>query len=74
MGLRYYVRHGTTTSFATFGTATGQMIAYLKNSDHYYEYLQFIEQVGLHIRPDPDTSLERIHLVILKRRTLYLEG
>jgi len=66
MGLGYvegvthdYVRHGTTTLFAAFDVATGQVLTQCKPRHRHQEYLQFLKEVDANVPADLN-----IHLVV----------
>ena len=66
MGLGYvegvthnYIRHGTTTLFAAFDIATGEVLAQCKNRHRHQEFLQFLKHIDKNVPKDLD-----IHLVV----------
>ena len=54
-----YVRHGTTTLFAAFDTATGDVITCCKKQHRHQEYLQFLKQIDSNVPAEME-----IHLVV----------
>ena len=66
MGLGYvegvthnYIRHGTTTLFAAFDIATGEVLTQCKNRHRHQEFLQFLKHIDKNVPKDLD-----IHLVV----------
>jgi transposase len=56
-----YIRHGTTSLFAAYDTASGKVIGRCHNRHRHQEFLRFLDQVEASLPPQPDLS---IHLVM----------
>jgi len=67
MGLGYvegvthdYIRHGTTTLFATLNIASGEVIGQCKPRHRHQEFLQFLKQVEQNVPQNLD-----VHIILI---------
>jgi len=54
-----YIRHGTTTLFASLDIATGEVLTQCKKRHRHQEFLQFLKYIDENVPPDLD-----VHLVV----------